>query len=250
VDENHLSEEQRRSPSRLIPIALILLFLAGCGFGFLKSSYFLVDHIDFSGLTTISHDEIMTVVSYAKNTNIFDVDLIALAERIETNPRVDKVTVKRRLPSTLVLDVQERAAVAVMPYSGYYVLVDKDGFAIGITESYREKDPPLITGIRPQQVLVGKRIDLSELDSALLLTSILPPHLMKEVSEINFAETVGISIYLQSGTWVALGLGTGKEYLTRVDVLNSLLVRLDKENRHASYIDVRFPKRPVVKDSK
>jgi len=250
VDENLLSEEKKRTQSRLMPIALILLFLAGTGFGFLKSSYFLVDHIDISGLMTVSPDEIMTVASYAKNMNIFDVDLIKLAERIEANPRVDKVTVKRKLPSTLILDITERAAVAVMPYSGYYVLVDRTGFAIGITESYKANDPPLITGIKPQQVLVGKRIDLSELDSALLVANILPPHLAKEVSEINFTETVGISIYLQSGTWVALGSGTKNEYLTRIDVLSSLLLRLDKENRRASYIDVRFPKRPVVKDRK
>lgn len=248
MNEDYLSEEEERSPSKLIPIALILLFLAGACFGFLKSSFFLVDHIDILGCTTLAPEELRTVANYVKNTNIFDVDLVALAKRIETNPRVDKVLIKRRPPSTLVLDVTERAAIAIMPYSGYYVLVDASGFAIGIAESYKEEDPPLITGIRPQQVLVGKRIDHKELDYALLVTSVLPLDVVREVSEINFSDTTGISIYLQSGTWVALGLGTRNEYLTRLDVLNSLLHKLDKENRHAAYIDVRFPKTPVVKD--
>ena len=249
MDELDVSGEEKRAPSRLIPFALILLFLAGTSFGFLKSSFFLVEHIDVSGLTTISCDEITVLADYVKDTNIFDVDLIMLAERIETHARVDKVLVERKLPSTLVLNVTERALVAVMPYSGYYVLVDAAGFAIAIAESYGAKDPPLITGIRPQQVLVGKRIQLQELDSMLLVATTLPPHLIKEVSEINYADATGISIYLQSGTWVTLGLGTQKEYLARLDVLDSLLLRLDEENRHASYIDVRFPKRPVIKHS-
>lgn len=250
MDRSYPPQEEKKSPSKLIPVALILLFLAGTGFGFLKSSFFLVDHIDVFGLTTVSPEEIMSVANYAKNMNIFDVDLTTLCERVETNPRVDKAQAKRRLPSTLVLEVTERAAVAVIPYSGYYVPVDADGFALGMAEYYKEQDPPLITGIRPRQVLVGKRIDVPALEYALLVRSILPPHVIKDVSEINFAETTGISIYLQSGTWVALGLGTRNEYLTRLDVLESLLLRLNKENRRAAYIDVRFPKRPVVSDHK
>ena len=247
MDELDVSGEEKRAPSRLIPFALILLFLAGTSFGFLKSSFFLVEHIDILGLTTISSGEIAVLSDYVKDTNIFDVDLIMLAERIEAHPRVDKVLVARKLPSTLVLNVTERAQVAVMPYSGYYVLVDADGFAIAIAESYGAKDPPLITGIRPQQVLVGKRIESQGLDSVLLVATILPPNLSKEVSEISYSNATGISIYLQSGTWVTLGLGTRNEYLTRLDVLHSLLLRLNEENRHASYIDVRFPKRPVIK---
>jgi len=249
VDQLDLSGEEKRAPSKLIPVALILLFLAGTSFGFLRSSFFLVEEIEISGLATIPSNEITVLADYVKGTNIFDVDLIMLAERIEACPRVDKVIAKRKLPSTLVLNVTERVPVAVMPYSGYYVLVDAAGFAIAIAESYGAKDPPLITGIRPQQVLVGKRIELQELDSMLLVATTLPPHLVKEVSEVSYGDTTGISIYLQSGTWVTLGLGTGKEYLARLDVLDSLLLRLDKENRHASYIDVRFPTRPVIKYS-
>lgn len=247
--EERLDQEKKKTPSRLIPLAMILLFLAGTCFGFLKSSFFLVEQIDVLGLTTIPSNEITLLSDYVKGINIFDVDLVELSEKIEAHPKVDKVSIQRKLPSTLVLNVTERAQVAVMPYSGYYVLVDADGFAIAIAESYGAKDPPLITGIRPQQVLVGKRIESQGLDSVLLVATILPPNLSKEVSEISYSIATGISIYLQSGTWVTLGLGTGKEYLARLDVLDSLLLRLDKENRHASYIDVRFPTRPVIKYS-
>ena len=160
---------------------------------------------------------------------------------------MDKIRIRRKLPSTLVLDVTERATVAVLPYSGYYVLVDAEGLAIGIVESYTDTNLPLITGMRPQQVLVGKPIDVKELDFVLLVVSLLPKNIVPEVSEINFSESSGISIYLQSGTWVALGLGTRQEYVTRLEVLNSLLLKLKNENRHATYIDVRFPKRPVVR---
>ncbi len=250
MDEDHLSKVERNAHSKLIPVAFILMFLAGAGFGFLKSTYFLVNQIEIRGLRTISSEEIMAVVGHAKNTNIFDIDLDAISERVETNPKVDKIQARRKLPSTLVLDVTERAMVAVIPYSGYYVFVDASGLAIGIVESYRETDLPLITGIRPQQVLVGKQIDVQELSFALLVASLLPQNVVAEVSEINFADSTGISIYLQSGTWVALGLGTRQEYIARLEVLDSLLTKLEKENRHATYIDVRFPKRPVVRDRK
>ena len=226
MNEDYLSEEEERSPSKLIPIALILLFLAGACFGFLKSSFFLVEHIDILGCTTLAPEELRTVANYVKNTNIFDVDLVALAKRIGTNQGGQG---SHKTQASFYTGIRcDEGAIAIMPFR-YYVLVDASGFAIGIAESYKEEDPPLITGIRPQQVLVGKRIDHNELDYALLVTSVLPLDVVREVSEINFSDTTGISIYLQSGTWVALGLGTRNEYLTRLDVLNSLLHKLDKE---------------------
>ena len=53
MDELDVSGEEKRAPSRLIPFALILLFLAGTSFGFLKSSFFLVEHIDILSLIHI-----------------------------------------------------------------------------------------------------------------------------------------------------------------------------------------------------
>jgi cell division protein FtsQ len=246
--EERLDQEKKKTPSRLIPLAMILLFLAGTCFGFLKSSFFLVEQIDVLGLTTIPSNEITLLSDYVKGINIFDVDLVELSEKIEAHPKVDKVSIQRKLPSTLVLNVTERAQVAVMPYSGYYVLVDTEGFAMAITESYGAHDPPLITGVKPQQVLVGKRIECPGLDSILRVATVLPPNLAREVSEITYSDATGVSIYLQSGTWVTLGTGSEEEYFTRLDVLYSLLLKLDEENRHATYIDVRFPKRPVIRD--
>lgn len=250
MDKNHFSRKENRPPLKWIPIALILLFLAATGFGFLKSSFFLVDNIDILGLTTIKHDEIMAVANYTRNSNIFDVDLVTLTKRIEADPRIDKALIKRRFPSTLSVEVTERTKIAVMPYSGHYVFIDPQSFAVGITESYTEKDPPLITGIKPQQVLIGKKIEGNGLAFALLVTSILPPHIIKDISEINFKEDIGISVYMQCGTLVILGLGTRDEYLTRLDVFDSLFYKLDDDKKHASYIDVRFPKRPVIKGRK
>lgn len=250
MDTEILPKAEKKVPSRLVPVALTLLFLASAGFGFLRSSFFLVDEIEIHGLNRIQPEEITAVSGYAKNMNIFDVDLIALGERVSANPRVEKVQVKRSLPSTLVVNVSERNPAAVIPYSGYYILVDAEGLAMGMVESYRERDLPLITGVRPQQVLVGKQVEVKELRYALLVAGLLPPNVAKEVSEINFAEATGISVYMQSGIWVTLGLGTRKEYETRFDVLNSLLVKLKEEKRRATYIDVRFPTRPVVRSSK
>ena len=95
---------------------------------------------------------------------------------------------------------------------------------------------------------MGKRIECPGLDSILRVATVLPPNLAREVSEITYSDATGVSIYLQSGTWVTLGTGSEEEYFTRLDVLYSLLLKLDEENRHATYIDVRFPKRPVIRD--
>ncbi|MGE5586845.1 MAG: cell division protein FtsQ/DivIB [Clostridia bacterium] len=254
VEESLVGEESasRRvghgdAARRFVPYAFVLLLLASAGFTFLRSAYFRVEHIDVRGLASLSTEEVVVACGLAEDQNIFDVDLQRLASRVKAIPRVDKVLVSRRLPSTIVIQVQERAPVAVLPYAGYFVEVDGAGTAIGLEESYRAKELPLLTGLMLRSVKVGYPVDAPELPSALAIVATLPEHVLQRVSEINFDQSHGFSLYMQSGAQVVLGRGTAEELKSRAVVLEALLARLEDEGRYATYIDVRFEKRPVVR---
>jgi len=254
VEESPIGEESAPRPvghgdtaRRLMPYAFVLLLLASAGFAFLRSPYFHVEHIHVRGLKSLSTEEVVVACGLAENENIFDVDLRRLASRVKAIPRVDKVLVSRRLPSTIVIQVQERVPVAVLPYAGYFVEVDGAGLAIGLEESYRAKELPLLTGLALRSVKVGCPVDAPEISSALAIATALPESILQHVSEINFNPSQGFSLHMQSGTQAILGGGTVAELKSRVMVLEAVLARLEGEGRHATYIDVRFEKRPVVK---
>ncbi|MGE5592517.1 MAG: cell division protein FtsQ/DivIB [Betaproteobacteria bacterium] len=232
---------------RLAPLAFVVLLVASAGFTFLRSPYFHIQHIDVRGLTNLSTEEVVVACGLAEDENIFDVDLRAITTRLKAIPRVDKVQVSRRLPSTIVIDVRERLPVAVIPYAGYFVEIDAAGLAIDLEETYRGRELPLVTGLALRSVKVGHPVDAPEISSALTLIAALPASVLQQVSEVNFSSSRGFCLYMQSGTQVIVGVGTGEELRSRATVLDALLARLEQEGTHATYIDVRFEKRPVVR---
>jgi len=239
---------RRRQPTRrLVPLAFVVLLVASAAFTFLRSPYFEVQHIDVRGVTNLSTEEVVVACGLAQDENIFDVDLRAITARLKAIPRVDKVQVSRRLPSTIVIDVRERVPVAVIPYAGYFVEVDATGLAIGLEEAYRGRELPLVTGLTLRSVKVGHPVDAPEISSALTLIAVLPASVLQQVSEVNFSSSRGFCLYMQSGTQAIIGEGTEEELRSRATVLDALLARLEQEGAHATYIDVRFEKRPVVR---
>jgi len=230
-----------------VPVAFVLLLVASALFTFLRSPYFHVEHIDVLGLRSLATEEVVVACGLAADENIFDVDLERIAARVKGIPKVDKVLVSRRLPSTIVIQVEERAPVAVVPYAGYFVEVDSAGLAIGLEETYRARELPLLTGLALRSVRVGYPVDAPEVVPALAIATTLPGRITRQVSEINFDASHGFSLHMQSGTQAILGSGTASDLESRARVLEALLARLEQEGKHATYIDVRFEKRPVVK---
>lgn len=235
---------------RLIAVALILLVLASAALTLLRSPYFHVENIDVRGIRDLSAQDVIVWCGLGQNENIFDVDLAMIASRIKANPKVDKILVRRRLPSTIVVEIEERIPIVVVPYAGYYVQVDSTGLAIGLLEGYRNGRLPLVTGLDVQAVRVGHTVEAPKLSLALEIAGSLPERLLAQVSEINFHAAQGFSLYTQYGTRAILGEGDLRQLASRVEVLEAILSRLEEEGRHATYIDVRFERRPVVKDVK
>ncbi|MEW5865370.1 MAG: FtsQ-type POTRA domain-containing protein [Bacillota bacterium] len=233
---------------RLTAAALILLVLASAALTLLRSPYFHVENIEVHGIRDLTAQEIIVSCGLGRNENIFDVDLAMIASRIKANPKVDKVVVRRRLPCTIMVEIEERVPVAVLPYAGYYVQVDNTGLAVGLLEGYRDSRLPLVTGLAVQAVRVGHTVEAPELSLALGIAKSLPEKLLAQVSEINFDAARGFSLHMQYGTRVILGEGDLRQLASRIKVLEAILSRLEEEGRQATYIDVRFEKRPVVRD--
>lgn len=80
--------------------------------------------------------------------NIFALDLAAMAEALESEPRVATAAVRRRLPGTLVVEIEEDQPAALVEMDGMY-LADAAGrvFARALIERGDGEGLPVITGI-------------------------------------------------------------------------------------------------------
>lgn len=150
---------------------------------------------------------------------------------------VQNVSIEAHPPHELVVTIHERAPVAVVKSGDQYILVDKDGVAIGSKKSVEEAGVPLLDG-GPDAV----KSDAFE--SAVQALQTLPRSLLNQLNKVDAESSNNIQLDMKDGSKVKWGTGENSDY--KAEVLNSLVQGL-KDSGGASVYDVSSPDRPVTK---
>lgn len=239
-----------RNIFRLLLILIIvsfLGFLGKCFYEFLHTSQgFEVEEIDIQGLKRLKEKEVRDILSLELPQNIFAIDLKEAKEKIETHPRIKEVIIYRRPPKRVVIQVREREPVALISQKNSFLGIDSLCVPFPLIEPLKEVDLPLITGIKPSEIIIGEESNSTSLRTALdILATILSLKgpLFSQVSEINVED--GITLYTTKGaTRVRMGKEDFRDQLLN---LQGVLIHLSKEERRAEYIDLRFKNKVIVK---
>jgi hypothetical protein len=142
-----------------LPAALTVLVVAAViaggaiGYRWLTGSpRFAVASVEVRGARALPASEVERVLAPAFGQNLFRVSLDALERRLRAEPWIADVSVRRSLPDQLIVEVEERAAVAVVELGGLY-LVDRDGHAFKRADLDRGETSglPVVTGVARDQ---------------------------------------------------------------------------------------------------
>jgi cell division protein FtsQ len=110
------------------------------------SARFAVARFEVTGNDHLPVDAVVAQSGIALGGNVFAVDLEAARARLLANPWIEKATLARRLPGTIVLQVTERRAAALIAM-GDTLLVTPDGEPFKRLEPGDPVDLPLVTGL-------------------------------------------------------------------------------------------------------
>jgi cell division septal protein FtsQ len=136
-----------------------------------ENAAFRIEQIDLKTDGVLSTDQLRRWAGVKKNENLFALDLTRVKRDLELVPSIQLVSVERVLPHTLRIFVMEREPVAhVLNY-----LVDANGFVMIPPEASQRAMPPktsehypIITGVNPKDVRLGKEIELRQVRAALV----------------------------------------------------------------------------------
>jgi len=140
---------------RGLPAALTVAIAAGLGAGgyvayraVTTSSRFAITAIEIRGATRVNADALRAALPTKLGDNVFLTDLGADRRVASADPWVASADVRRILPHTLVVELRERTAVAVVELGGLY-LVDAAGhpFKRASIETGEADGLPIVTGL-------------------------------------------------------------------------------------------------------
>ena len=152
--------------TKLITIGIIILIIILIWF-FFFSTAFNIDKVDIKGLTRISNQEIEDLVWQRTRSNRFlffpqrNLIMFSKTKLIETlneNYYFEKITVSKRLPNMLTVNIQEKSYAFIWHETDKYYYTDIDGYIINEINplEIKEKKYPLIHNEGENKIIKNK----------------------------------------------------------------------------------------------
>ncbi len=201
-----------------------------------NSEYFQVHHLTVSRASEELHSRLHGRMRGLVGARIFDIDLSALARRLENDPWVRRVVIKRWLPGTLQVTVQERRPAAWGRFRGKRVLIDTEGWPIEEPTAQTAK-MPVLRGIRSQEKRVFARHAATGL-AALARVTRTAPELLSNLSYVDLSVPGAVVLHRATSPW--------QVWLSREDASRNLSKYIQHQNeieRHfgsLSAVDLRW----------
>jgi cell division protein FtsQ len=212
-----------------------------------RLTFFSLEKIEISRLEKSSRSEILALAGLKPGDPMLKLDLNKIGARLEKNPWIETVRLRRRFPGTLAVDITERKEVAIANL-GYLFYIDTKGKIFKpLTEGDR-LDYPIVTGITEEDLNKDPEGTKNMIVTALGIIDLLRKGTvfkLEDISEIHLDKGYGYTLFTaNSGIPVRLGNGDFSEKLAR---LSRIYPDLATHMTALEYIDLNYSDKIVVK---
>ncbi len=195
---------------------------------------FRVDEIIVTGRRETPRADLLRAVRLTRGAPILAFDLGQALERVERLPWVRRASVKRMLPDTVILSIEERRPLALWQNKGRFRLIDRDGEVIRGQAMERFLSLP---------VVVGPNAPALALEFLTMLQS--QPELMGRVKAVVLVGNRRWNVRLKSGIDVRLPAAGAKKAWARLAEYERKHKVLE---RNVQVLDLRLPDRLIVRE--
>lgn len=214
----------------VVALVLVIALLATGAYAVWFSSWLDVEEVEVSGALTVSADDVRARAQIEDGTPLARVDLGRAESRLRSLAIVKEVDVSRQWPDTVLIEVVERVAIAVVEIGGRLRGMDADGVVFRTFQ----RVPP---GLPKVQTDIGTSAEA--LREAALVISALPESLTLLVDYLQVTTVDEISLFLKDGRQVVWGSADDSE--TKAAVAIDLLGKVDDQ-----VYDVSVPTQPTT----
>lgn len=220
-----IKKKKRRKKNYVLRFLIIVALIVGA-VQFIRSDFFTVTKVAVDGNQYYTASQVFQLSGIQTGNNIFRTKTDEGKEALLADPYIKYVTIKKELPGTIHITVEERVEYATVPYGDQYVLIDDTGMVLRI--SNQEPALPLLEGMTIIDMTPGNPLNVEE---SYLLTDTL--ELLAVVAEndmyfkkVNFS-TVVVKAYIYDSLYCE---GTPANITASMESVARLVSELYAEN--------------------
>jgi cell division septal protein FtsQ len=230
---------RRRRPWRWFLLGVSLAGLAWGCYWVQTRAYFTVDEVKVNGNQTLTKDE-LTGQAGVLGKSIAFVNPNEVRDRLEELTLVKRAKVRRLLPRTVSIRIEERTPWAVWQNAGTLFVIDDEGMIIGTTTD--PQDMVLIEQVDPAELAVGSRVDRKVVDLAARLVETLPVAIGTAPVRFEYLSYGGLVVVTDNGLRARFGDGQDFEY--KLATWKAILTQAQEDKKTVQHVDLRFGYRP------
>ncbi len=225
--------------------AVLAVFVIVCIAGIVLFSKVLrVTSVTVSGLTSLQAADVAHLAGLDIGRSYLGIDENKVREKVESNRYLVFVSLEKRFPNAVILNVRERVARVNLMVMGVTYVLDEDGMVLERMNSVSlDNDLPTVTGMQAREVRVGrvlaaqKETQLSGMHS--VLEELVLQGCIGEISEINLSSME--SVYLTTRDGYTVNIGGTDDLRAKIGTMRAVVAKLREMGKSGGVIDATVP---------
>ena len=238
ADNERRGEERRRQGLKFLLVSFAILGVM------VFSPLFTVRNITVDGNMYIDKAEVIRISGVYFGERLFQMDTVAIKERMMRDLRLEDVSVRRALPDTFRITVKERAPVATVTTDYGYADIDRQGKIIDCYKNLKKMPIPMITGISLTDKYIGDDAEEPILKDILFFLQQLDAVSLNQISEVAIVAPDYIVAYTTKS--VQIRLGKLERLEEKAKLTADFLDDLQENKREIEFVDFNYTA-PFVK---
>lgn len=242
--QQELSRKKRKKIFKFIKILFLIAVIVGGIIYAMLSPIFNIKDISVTGNSKISSELIISLSELNIDQNIFSFRTSEVKNKVKQNAYVNNVEIKRKLPDSVEINVEERIATFMLTLGNAYVYINNQGYILEITS--KKLELPILIGYTTQaeEIVEGNRLnqeDLEKLNDVLKImeaTSSGENDISKLINQIDIKDSNNYILDLKSEK-KKVYLGDTTNLSTKALWINKFL-KEEKKNEGIIYLNMNL----------
>ena len=184
---------------KLFFVAFIGIVALALWLTFFTLPVFNIKSIEISGNENLSKEQIESMLNTKVGNNIFAFNKTKALKNIKSNNYVEEVSIHRKLPSTITVNIKEYKLRAYVPYMGSYLYINDYGRILDTQKTFK-KQLPVVEGLKFNQFTLGEVLQVdnpSAFDTVVQLSKLFEKdQLLNTIVQVDVSDENDIHFYL------------------------------------------------------